>query len=61
MVDIAYVTRRCRSKGSDPNRAKSQSRYRVYLPPMIREVTTRSSEMVVSGLVAGVAMCVTFL
>ena len=26
MVDMAYVTRRCRSKGSDPNRAKGQSR-----------------------------------
>ena len=31
MVDMAYVNRRCRSKGSDPNRAKGQSRYRVYL------------------------------
>ena len=48
MVDMTYVTRRCRSKGSDPNRAKGQSRYRVYLPP-IREVTTWSSEMLIGG------------
>ena len=62
MVDMTYVTRRCRSKGSDPNRAKGQSRYRVYLPP-IREVTTWSSEMLQwpHGLVAGVAMCNVFL
>ena len=30
MVNMAYVIRRCRSKGSDPNSAKGQSRYRVY-------------------------------
>ena len=62
MVDMTYVTRRCRSKGSDPNRAKGQSRYRVYLPPMIREVTTCNSEMLQWPLALWLAwLCVTFL
>ena len=50
MVNMAYVIRRCRSKGSDPNSVEGRSRYRVdgisvYLPPMIREVTASNSEM----------------
>ena len=61
MVDMAYVTRRCRSKESDPNRAKGQSRYRVYLPPMIREVTTCNNEMLQWPLALWLAwLCVSF-
>ena len=59
---ICYVTRRCRSKGSDPNRAKGQSRYRVYLPPMIREVATCNSEMLQWPLALWLTwLCVFFL
>ena len=61
MVDMAYVTRRCRSKGSDPNRAKGRSHDTGYTY-MIREVTTCNSEMLQWPLALWLAwLCVTFL
>ena len=61
MVNMAYML----SEGVDRReaipivpKASHDTGYTVYLPPMIREVTTCNSEMLVaSGLVAGVAMC----
>ena len=61
MVNMAYVIRRCQSKGSHPNSAKGQSRYRVYGIPTTHDKggydMQQRNATVASGLVAGVAMC----
>ena len=53
---MAYVIRRCRSKGSDPNSAKGQSRYRVYGIPTTHDKGGYDMQQrnitVASGLVA---------
>ena len=58
---MAHVIGRCRSKGSDPNSAIGQSRYRVYGIPTTHDkgcyYMQQWNATVVSGLVAGVAMC----
>ena len=61
VVNMAYAIRRCRSKGSDPNSAKGQSRYRVYGIPTTHDkgcyYMQQWNATAVSGVVAGVAMC----